>query len=272
MPNYASVLRSELTHHASRWFAVTKLVANLGGYAYATVLALSGAAAWQVASVASLSGALTLLLLYQSARSSWNKEQLAREDAEDRLKRLTTTGPLLRLREPGAVYVKKSVSFFALEQTSIGAIRRPFLVADFLQVAIINDPAYPSPTAEAKSVLATVEYFRGGQLLKELHGRWSQSTQPGERIANSETTMDLLRMDFGIGDARDLDIAMKVTDDEDAFMYCNDNYHYPSMKPPGFNLPPGAYRVRVRLRAVGVDQTFEWGFRHRGKGTTLEIE
>lgn len=192
-------------------------------------------------------------------------------ELEARVEEIERSKPKLRLREPGAVHIHEDVAFFETLETALGSQRRLTFSADFLKVSFINEPVESSASAEAKAVLANVQFYRDGRLIRELDGRWSESTQPGTRIAKAESTTDLLRMDFGIGDARTLDIAMKSAAEPTTFMFCNDNYHHPQLRPPGFALEPGTYSVRVRLRAVNVDEAFEFSFRHNGAGTTLEI-
>lgn len=269
---YGSVLRREFTKQSSRWVVTAEALGNLTGYLYGAYLwFFTDSQLWQVRLVFGLSLCVTALLFYQAARSAWEAEHKKRLDAESVLREHRESAPRLLLREPGAIFVEPNIGFFGDIESPRGVRRVLIFSADFLKIAITNNPKKPSQSAEAKSVLATIEFTQGGRTLKQLDGRWSQSTQPSTRIAKAESTMDLLRMDLGIGDSRTLDVAMKNVDDEDAFMYCNDNYHYPNLKPPQFRLGPGSYQVRIRLRAVGVDETFEFAFKHNGKKSPLEV-
>lgn len=217
---------------------------------------------------------IAMFVLYALLRVNYDRfiaVAAGRDEAKATLTAVKNSQPQLRLREPGAVHVEKDVLFTGTVRTDDGQEKIvPILRADFLKVRFVNDPILPSSTAVAPGVLAKIEYSHEDRVLRILDARWSASTQPGRLIAEHQSIVDLLRMKFGIGDERDIDIAMKDRKDRCAYMYNNDSYHNP--KRADFALEPGTYKVRVRLYDVGVDSSpFEFSFRHGGENTTIEI-
>jgi len=176
--------------------------------------------------------------------------------------------PNIKFREPDAVHIELITWTLRPDH-----LRAPTSwTAPFHKVRFINDPMVPAPSAVAKNVSAKVRFSQEGQLLREVDGRWSESESPLERMAKGQPILDLIKMDFGIGDERNLDIAFKRTESEDAFIFCNDSYHFaPMFERPDFRLSPGTYEVTVRLRGSHVDTTFEWSFLNPGAGKDLTI-
>jgi hypothetical protein len=82
----------------------------------------------------------------------------------------------------------------------------------------------------------------------------------------------LLRTDFDIGAEHKLDIAFKLLEEDTAYIFNNDSYHFvPTLKNPAFALGPGTYLVRVRLRGIHVDEVFEFSFINPGAGAQLVV-
>jgi hypothetical protein len=181
---------------------------------------------------------------------------------------INASAPRITWRDPGAIHVE-SVRFEARPQhlRDITA-----WVSYFMKVRFVNDPPTSSPSAVARDVIAKISFFRDDQCLRIVDGRWSESHQPNDLIQAHQSIVHLLRMDFGIGDERSLDIACKRREAEYAFIFNNDSYLFqPSLERPDFALAPGDYRVSVRLRGPSVDEVFGWRFRNPGVGSDLLI-
>jgi hypothetical protein len=182
---------------------------------------------------------------------------------------LTTGLPRLMLREPGALHIEPVVFNITVGPPHL---RAPLWTADFMKVRFVNDPETTAASSLAVGVTAKISILQDGNLLKRIDGRWSESEQPGERIARSQTITDLLEMNFPIGAERSLDVAFKMRDDRVAYLFNNDNYlAQPDMKHPNHQLSPGVYTAEVRLRAVNVDAVFRWNFRVHDAGGTFEL-
>jgi hypothetical protein len=198
-------------------------------------------------------GISALILIWQQVT--------AKRKIEQRLVAIEEARPRIILKQPRAVYVENAVRITGSSAQ---------FVAPFLKVRFVNEPAGPYPNAKVDGVKATIQYFRDGEdtPLLEIDGRWSGSDQPSLRDYRQSRT-DLLRMAFDIGDVHELDVAYRDPRTGCCYAWNNDNYNYSDMTKPEHGLDGGAFRVKVRLLGIWVDQTFVFGFTNSAKG--LEI-
>jgi hypothetical protein len=206
-----------------------------------------------------------LAMLRVASYLAWRNERDSSGRFQKQLLEIEGQRPALRLRQPNAIHIEPDVPFF---QRQTGQL---LFRADFIRIRFINSPTHPYPNAVAKQVIAKVTFIANGSITREIDGRWPESTQPNTLINNWESTTELLRMDFNIGDERSVDIAFKEIDTADCYMFNNDSYHHDRLRNPQFLLPPGTYKVGVRLLGVWVDETFEFGFVNPGAGKRIQL-
>ena len=174
--------------------------------------------------------------------------------------------PRIRLKEPDAAHVAKDIKFYDIATGQI------FSTVDSLRLRLINDPKVPEPEATAKAIAAKISYSKDGVALKEIDGRWVDSANPMPLIAQGKSTTELLRKYFEIGAEQCLDIAIKGVADDSCYIFNTDSYLYaPTWKHPDFELGPGTYGVRVRVRGVRVDEVFKFSFVNPGSGQRLYV-
>ena len=142
-----------------------------------------------------------LLCVAVSVFLVWLREVQRREKVEQRLTGL----PNLRLATDG---------FYADMRTlriREGTVQRDFVrtiqrTISCIHCRFINDPEVPTPESLAQNVTATIEFRDvNDRMLFTLDGRWGDTDQPQP----GQTTIDLLSVDFQIGQTRELDIAFK---------------------------------------------------------------
>lgn len=193
----------------------------------------------------------------------WSLKRRERELSKQ-LSDYIATRPKLCLRE-GAVHMD-DVSF---SNQLTGEV---LFTAQFIHVRFMNEPIVSSATAVAKNVGAKVQFSSGGQVIKEIDGRWADSDQPGMLIAQAKSTLPLLRIDFDIASEHNVDLVFKAEHEANAYIFNNDSYHFlPTFRKPDFALGPGVYDVAIRLRGVDVDEVFRFSFQNPGAGHRLTI-
>lgn len=96
---------------------------------------------------------------------------------------------------------------------------------------------------------------------REMVGKWSQSGDPdvividrGEkgtaiRLANIQISADIPP-----GESTDVDIAIRVKDEEIAYGWCNESYLY-QWRHPSWRLDKGRFIVKVRVQSMGREYT-----------------
>jgi hypothetical protein len=123
-----------------------------------------------------------------------------------------------------------------------------------LNVLFANDAKGVSADCDAKSVVATLQFYDdSGELLCEVDaGRWGDADQPFDpRISR----VPLRRVDFPIGETRELHLAVKFSSDR--FCYGIDNdYVATGGRKQSLRIIGENVTAKVRLRAVGVNS--EW--------------
>jgi hypothetical protein len=191
----------------------------------------------------------------------WKREREQAESLSARFRGL----PLLRL-VPGGFY--GDIRTLGIRRvTSGGESAVDTQPLSSIHVRFINDPLVPTPEGAARGVIATIEFqdMRGGALF-QLDGRWGDTDQP----LPGSPTVQLLSVDFQIGQTRELDIAMKLPRDADCHGINNDSYRAPNLKDARWRLVGPEFYAIVRLRGAYVDRRWRLHFRNPGAGSALE--
>ena len=90
-----------------------------------------------------------------------------------------------------------------------------------LHCRFTNDPEVSTPESIAQNITPTVEFHdANNRVLFVLDGRWGDTDQPKP----GRTTIDLLSVDFQIGQTREVDIAFKHPEEAESHGLNNDSY------------------------------------------------
>jgi hypothetical protein len=137
--------------------------------------------------------------------------------------------------------------------------------------AVLSEPHFAyvefrneSSSAAATEVAARVSFMPmvGDEPLVEMEGRWTEPEEANRRAATLGPN--------GLSDT--LDIALKRSEDAECFAYNTENRRgSSSWRLSGRALPPGRYRVRVRLRAEGLASDYWFTLNNPGSGSDLEF-
>lgn len=224
------------------WF-VDAIVGTLVGLIFGSQIALLF-----ILAVFVIAYVVALLAAFVKQRNEARQDLFeSREKHDHYVRAVEHSKPHIMRKEPGASHIQE-VTWFA-GQTAAFSV-------PFIKLRLVNDPETAEPSAKAHQVAAKITFTdRAGKSVLEIDGRWSESEQPSKRDI-SQSRLDLLRMDFDIGDERSIDIAFHDLQEDSFYAYNNDSYQYPGVKKPQFKLAENTYDVSVRLRAVHVDKTF----------------
>jgi hypothetical protein len=121
----------------------------------------------------------------------------------------------------------------------------------FAQAVIRNEPSHPVASAIARDVRAHVEFWRNKLPVLAVQGRWAD-------MLNPVWPRPTLTVDFGIGEQRYLNVAVRLSDGR-IFAFGERSLlgHY--LAPPDYALPGLPCEVSVQLLTVGVDETHWFG-------------
>jgi hypothetical protein len=188
--------------------------------------------------------------------------QTERTRSDERLRELEESGPKIVLCDPGAWHVE------TIQLARDGVVQ---VTAQFVKVRFVNTPKLNTPKAIARGVRAKIKFFNtNGELVLQMDGRWDDTKQPGiERFG--ESTSDLLPVDFGIQEARNLDIALWDPRFDSFVAWNNDNYAFQNFVKPEHNLRGDKFSVEIRLVGVHVDETFSNAFGASGPRRVVTI-
>jgi len=191
--------------------------------------------------------------------------------SKGKLDALEKAKPRIKLKDPDAVYTEPVVQRFKNQHNCV--IRTQ--VDRFLKVRFINDPETSSPSAKAKEIIATIDYYRcpDNAHVLSIDGRWSESTQPSG-LSPLESKVGLLPADFVHGQQRSLDIAYRDGHSGKYYAWNNDNYNYvnQSYVYEKHLLDGKHFRVEIRLRGENVDERFSFEFRTSHAEKAFDIE
>ena len=135
---------------------------------------------------------------------------------------------------------------------------------------LLNEPKRREVGATATVVTAG---FRvegpGTESLPRLDARWSDTPQPSHLQPN-ETPR--LAVEINAGSQRQINLAIKEPDSDDAFLFNNDSYRFPRGQNPAWRMGPGNYRAVVEIAGDGLKtKRFECHFVNRGQGGSFEV-
>ena len=210
---------------------------------------------------------LSALLLFLGGFLAWSRQCHANKALQDKfiqLENQLTDVPNLNVAPHGFYADIRPLA----EQ--VGPVFRTIAQLSCLNVKFKNDPRLATQSSIARNILAELEFFdESGHLLSTLLGRWGDSPQPPHLPQGQSPAQTLAMVDFGIGQERELNIAFKYQDEADCFGMSNETYAYKDWKHPKQKLVRENIKVRVRLRGVGVDSTWDFWF-HNPKGACLQ--
>ncbi len=171
--------------------------------------------------------------------------------------------PNIQLKQPNPVV-------FKLVRQQVLNANQIIRDAPFLCLRFVNDPQNPNPSAIARAISAKVRYFIAGESdpVLEIDGRWADTDEASFGDPR-QSRHHLLTVDFNIGDEHEVDIAFIASETGRMFAWNNDNYRYSDLIKPEHILPDSAIDVQVRLRGLGVDNTFR--LRFANLNSTFEI-
>ena len=199
---------------------------------------------------------MSMFLSWKVERDSLTASKLQEESLAAKLKEIDDAKPRLILRN---VYTEKV-------DANQNGIR--VMVANVVRAKFENTPSSNYPNNEAKQVIAKVSFYDpNGNLILEMDGRWTDSTQP--LAPHWVSRVPLLETDFRIGATHDLDIAFRdVTftqvygDGPQAGLVAlnNDNFLFQRWRKPEHVLAGDRFTVKIRLCAVWVNTEFSMEF------------
>jgi hypothetical protein len=206
--------------------------------------------------------AFAVLCMAVSVFMVWLREVRKRERLEQRFAGL----PKLELTAGGFYADMRTLRIRegTDQGTFVRMIQRPI---SCIHCRFINDPNVSTPEAVAQNITATLEFRNtADQPLFTLDGRWGDTDQPQP----GQATIDLLSVDFQIGQTREVDIAFKHPQEAESHGLNNDSYGRPDWKDPRWRLDGEDFSVVIRLRGPYVDKKWRCYFRNVGVGQPLE--
>jgi hypothetical protein len=141
-----------------------------------------------------------------------------------------------------------------------------------LNLLFANDASGVTEDCTARNVVARVQFSdsSGSALCEVDAGRWGDADQPRDSIASR---VPLRRVDFPIGETRELNVAIKFSSDGRCFGVDND-YVATRGRRPSLEITEEIVSARVRLLGVGVNS--EWVIRFEnpsvGRLRVLSVE
>jgi len=219
--------------------------------------------------IAWITGGVSAFLVFVAQYQAWDGEREKYESEGRKLAEIEQGKPRITLKEPAAVYTEPVYHRFT--NTLTGEVLREQNVP-FLKVGFINDPPNSYPSANAIGVRAFIDYYR---LPEDVHilridGRWAESDQPPV-YSPLASKAHLLAANFGIGEAKSVDIAYRDGDGK-CYAWNNDNYAYFNQfyVNPKHLLNGDRFRVEVRLRGNWVDKHVRVVFSLKESGFVIE--
>jgi hypothetical protein len=192
----------------------------------------------------------------------WLREVQMREKLEQRFAGL----PKLKLAPDGFYADLRTLRIRAgtIQGNLLRMVERPI---SCVHCRFINDPDVSTPESVARSVTATIEFRDvSNRTLFSLDGRWADTDQPQP----GQTTIELLSVDFQIGQTREVDIAFKYPEEGDSHGLNNDSYGRPDWKDPRWRLNGEDFSVVIRLRGPYIENKWQCYFRNPGIGQPFE--
>lgn len=140
-----------------------------------------------------------------------------------------------------------------------------------LYLCVRNEPKVPSSEATGKTITATVTFQdEDGRELFSMAGRWADSPQPFQRDM-SRDIVEIVAVDFAIGQERALDIVLKHPEDVECYASNNDNAGYERLRKPEHRLPQGNFLCKVLILGPNVNSLIMFRFANDGAGAGLRF-
>jgi hypothetical protein len=208
--------------------------------------------------------AATLPVFCAGAYMSWLKKAVQLERIQQQLREIP------RIRDVKGSF-KSDVRGWGILDPTTGEHQKHEDIRS-LVVSFRNDPEFRCDAANAKEVIARMEFFnidveQSPQRLftrafesGKVYARWATNPQPKPGVP----TKDILATDIRIDETVELDIAVKYLHDAEAFAVSNDSWSH-SLRHPRLELTGKRFLVVVKLTAVNVKETFEFRFENLGK-------
>jgi hypothetical protein len=215
-----------------------------------------------------IAAVFAVLCLYVAAYLVWAKEESERRRLEDQI----CGFPLIRIAPDGF-----HADRFALRSFQIGIPGAPMVIAsedfDCLRLRLVNRPTTAGTESVARGVRATIVFMkRDGTRLVEFDGRWADTPQESERDRTRDFVTEVLAVSFPIGQARNLDLVAKQSNDDECYGVNNDNFTAgAAFKLPNRRMPKGILLAQVRVQGVSVDCSIDLRFDNEGKGGSLRV-
>jgi hypothetical protein len=138
-----------------------------------------------------------------------------------------------------------------------------------IMIRIVNEPTAPTPESIAKVSAKLIFYDSNLRELFTFHGRWGDTTQPSN-LAPNQAAFELLTVEMPIGISRELDVAMKFLEEEDAYGINNDSWRHGQLKDPRWRLSGVEFSVKVSVQGAYVNQAWLAKFRNPGRNRELK--
>lgn len=137
-----------------------------------------------------------------------------------------------------------------------------------LHVKFKNDPKRSTVNSIARNILAEMAFYDAvsESLICSVRGRWGDTPEPPRLLPHQTTADALATVNFEIGQERELDIAFKYPDERECFAMSNETYGTADWRYPKQEISCNQLKVRVRLRGVGVDASWEFWFENPNRG------
>jgi hypothetical protein len=213
---------------------------------------------------------LSVILFWLGSFLAWSHKNNAEKVLQSRVEQLekrVMDVPSLRVVQHGFYTDIRPL----VEQ--VGPVFRPLAQLSCLHVKFKNDPQLATDGSIARNVLAELEFFdESGHLLCAFLGRWGDMPQPPHLPQGQSPAQTLAMADFGIGQERELDIAFKYQDESDCFGMSNETYSYRDWRHPKQRLVSEDVKVRIRLRGIGADSSWDFWFHNPKSGSLQRIK
>lgn len=139
------------------------------------------------------------------------------------------------------------------------------------QLWFTNEPSRGAPVAE--SLAGHISFLRNGvRLFPELRAEWAFTNAANNVAFSFETATETLDRLLPNGDYAKLVVLQKRTEDDIAYAWSRGAREYPGRRHPSHQIPPGEYRLEVRIQGLHVNETFVFRLVNPGAGGHPSIE
>lgn len=141
---------------------------------------------------------------------------------------------------------------------------------------VSNDPEVSMLEAQVGNAVTTITFFTmDGREAVRLYGRWTENEQPGTR-PHLVPIDDLRRRNLiPNGEPNGIDIALKYEGEDCCYAFDDETCRYvKGWRNPKYRLPDAEYRVRIKIRGLGLrEPQEEWLLlRNLGAGRGFDLE